>query len=72
MIGAEPGHYGTLIGIVVFNVARTLNWLHQYISPIVNWEIPNINPNQWKEQLQENIHDDISFWSWDKINDGLF
>jgi hypothetical protein len=28
-----------------------------------------MNPNQWKEQLQKNIHDNISLWSLDEINE---
>jgi hypothetical protein len=69
IIGNEPGHYGALVGIVVFNNARTLNWLQNNISPIVQWEIPNINPNLWKAHVQEIIHDDISLWNWVEIND---
>jgi hypothetical protein len=36
----------------------------------VNWDIPNIYPNQWKQHVREIVHDDISLWSWEEINDG--
>jgi hypothetical protein len=65
IIGNEPGHYGGLVGIVVFDNVRTLNWLQQNISPIVHWNIPNINPNLWKDHVQEIINDDINLWSLD-------
>jgi hypothetical protein len=71
IIGIEPGHYGALVGIVVFNIGQTSNWLQQNISPIHSRQIPNINPNLRKKHVQQIIHDDINLWNWVEINDGV-
>jgi hypothetical protein len=39
-------------GIIIFNVPRSLNWLHQNISTNAKWNTLVITPQQWIQNFQ--------------------